>query len=253
MSEVSYSRLRSLSDPGHLPALKQEYVHRKPALGLGELDPPPRVLLLYGSLRERSYSRLVVEEAARLLQFFGCETRIFDPWDMPLPDQVVGDDHPAVHELREHSLWSEAQVWCSPERHGQITGIMKTQIDHLPLALKGMRPTQGRTLAVMQVSAGSQSFNSVNTLRILGRWMRMFTIPNQSSVAKAYEEFDVAGRMKPSSYYDRIVDVVEELVRFTVLLRPHVDQLVDRYSERKERDEPVVEASTIMDSVQTET
>ena len=239
MSDTIYSRLRQLSDFDHLPALKPEYVHRQPALGLGKLDPPPRVLLLYGSLRERSYSRLVVEEAARLLQFFGCEPRIFDPSDMPLPDQVTGDDHPAVHELREHSLWSEAQVWCSPERHGQITGIMKTQIDHLPLAMKGLRPTQGRTLAVMQVSAGSQSFNSVNTLRILGRWMRMFTIPNQSSVAKAYEEFDEAGRMKPSSYYDRIVDVVEELVRFTVLLRPHADQLVDRYSERKERNEPV--------------
>ena len=239
MTQSAYSRLRPLADPEYLPALKPEYVHRRPALGLGELSPPPRVLLLYGSLRERSYSRLVVEEAARLLQFFGCATRIFDPSDLPLPDQVKDDDHPAVHELREHSLWSEAQVWCSPERHGQITGIMKTQIDHLPLAYKGLRPTQGRTLAVMQVSAGSQSFNSVNTLRILGRWMRMVTIPNQSSVAKAYEEFDEAGRMKPSSYYDRIVDVMEELVRFTVLLRPHAAQLVDRYSERKDRCEPV--------------
>ena len=245
---MTFERLRPLADPAYLPALKPEYVYRKPALGLGTLDPPPRVLLLYGSLRDRSYSRLVVEESARLLHFFGCETRIFDPCDLPLPDQVKDDDHPAVAELRAHSLWSEAQVWCSPERHGQITGIMKTQIDHLPLAYKGMRPTQGRALAVMQVSAGSQSFNSVNTLRILGRWMRMFTIPNQSSVAKAYEEFDDAGRMKPSSYYDRIVDVVEELVRFTVLLRPHADQLVDRYSERKDRNEPVntpVEASGI--------
>ncbi|MBN9146173.1 MULTISPECIES: arsenical resistance protein ArsH [unclassified Novosphingobium] len=237
MSDFSY--LRALSDADHLPALKPEYAYRRPAQGLGEFDAPPRVLLLYGSLRERSYSRLVVEESARLLQFFGCETRIFDPRDLPLPDQIEGDKHPAVDELREHSLWSEAQVWCSPERHGQITGIMKTQIDHLPLAMKGMRPTQGRTLAVMQVSAGSQSFNSVNTLRILGRWMRMFTIPNQSSVAKAYEEFDEAGRMKPSSYYDRIVDVCEELVRITVLLRPHAEQLVDRYSERVERDCPV--------------
>jgi arsenic resistance protein ArsH len=239
MTEGVFERLRQLADPAHLPALKPEYVHQRPALGLGNLDPPPRVLLLYGSLRERSYSRLAVEEAARLLQFFGCETRIFDPCDLPLPDQVKDDDHPAVHELRAHSLWSEAQVWCSPERHGQITGIMKTQIDHLPLAYKGLRPTQGRTLAVMQVCAGSQSFNSVNTLRILGRWMRMFTIPNQSSVAKAYQEFDEAGRMKPSSYYDRIVDVMEELVRFTILLRPHTDQLVDRYSERKDQDAPV--------------
>lgn len=229
------TRLRDLPDPSHLPALAPEYVQRSPAMGLGKLDPPPRILLLYGSLRERSYSRLVVEEAARLLQFLGCETRIFDPSDLPLPDQVPNDDHPAVAELREHSLWSEGQVWCSPERHGQITGIMKSQIDHLPLAYKGLRPTQGRTLAVMQVSAGSQSFNSINTLRVLGRWMRMFTIPNQSSVAMAYKEFDEAGRMLPSSYYDRIVDVVEELVRFTVLLRPHADQLVNRYSERKEK------------------
>ncbi len=237
MSE--YTRLRPLPDPAHLPALKSEFVHARPALGMGPPGPPVRVLLLYGSLRERSFSRLAVEEAARLLQFFGCETRIFDPADLPLPDQYPFDDHPAVHELREHSLWSEAQVWCSPERHGTITGIMKAQIDHLPLAYQGLRPTQGRTLAVMQVNAGSQSFNTVNTLRILGRWMRMFTIPNQSSVAKAYLEFDEAGRMRPSAYYDRIVDVMEELVRFTVLLRPHAESLVDRYSERVERDEPI--------------
>lgn len=233
------NRQRDLPDPHNLPALRSDHAHRRPALGLGAMDPPPRILLLYGSLRERSFSRLCIEEAARLLRHFGCETRIFDPSDLPLPDQVAGDDHPAVAELRELSLWSEGQVWCSPERHGQITGVMKAQIDHLPLAMKGMRPTQGRTLAVMQVCAGSQSFNSVNTLRVLGRWMRMVTIPNQSSIARAYEEFDAAGRMKPSSYYDRIVDVMEELVRFTVLLRPHVDQLVDRYSERVERDRPV--------------
>ena len=226
-------RLRTLSDPDHFPALDLNAAQSRPASSLGSDDPPPRILLLYGSLRERSFSRLAVEEAARLLRFFGAETRIFDPSDLPLPDQVKGDDHPAVHELRELSLWSEGQVWCSPERHGQITGLMKAQIDHLPLELGGMRPTQGRTLAVMQVSAGSQSFNSVNTLRILGRWMRMIVIPNQSSIAKAYQEFDEAGRMKPSDYYARIVDVMEELVRFTVLLRPHTAKLTDRYSERK--------------------
>lgn len=226
-------RIRDLPDPDHLPALDPAFAIRRPALGLGDDQPPPRILLLYGSLRERSFSRLAVEEAARLLRFFGADTRIFDPSDLPLPDQLPGDDHPAVHELRELSMWSEGHVWCSPERHGQITGIMKAQIDHLPLETKGMRPTQGRTLAVMQVSGGSQSFNAVNTLRLLGRWMRMFTIPNQSSVAMAWKEFDEAGRMRPSSYYDRIVDVMEELVRFTVLLRPHADRLVDRYSERK--------------------
>lgn len=227
------SRVRTVTEADHLPALDPAFVIRRPAAGLGEDQPPPRILLLYGSMRERSFSRLAVEEAARLLQLFGAETRIFDPCDLPLPDQVPGDDHPAVHELREHALWSEGMVWCSPERHGQITAIMKAQIDHLPLEMKGMRPTQGRTLAVMQVSGGSQSFNAVNTLRLLGRWMRMFTVPNQSSVAMAYKEFDEGGRMKPSAYYDRIVDVMEELMRFTVLLRPHAAQLVDRYSERK--------------------
>ena len=224
------SRLRQLHDVDVLPALDRDFVIHRPAAGLGDDKPPPRILLLYGSLRQRSFSRLATEEAARLLQLFGAETRVFDPSDLPLPDQVTGDDHPAVHELREHALWSEGMVWCSPERHGQVTGIMKAQIDHLPLEMKGMRPTQGRTLAVMQVSGGSQSFN---TLRLLGRWMRMFTIPNQSSVAMAYKEFDEAGRMKRSSYYDRIVDVMEELVRITVLMRPHAAQLVDRYSERK--------------------
>lgn len=228
--------LRTLSDPDILPALNKALLLEKPFAGLPDpLGHPPRILLLYGSLRERSFSRLVIEEAARILQFFGAETRIFDPFELPLPDQIKDDDHPAVHALRELSNWSEGQVWCSPERHGQITGLMKAQIDHLPLSIGSVRPTQGRTLAVMQVSGGSQSFNAVNSLRLLGRWMRMITIPNQSSVPKAYEEFDERDRMKPSSYYDRIVDVMEELIRFTILTRPYAQNiLVDRYSERKE-------------------
>lgn len=237
------SRLRVLRDAGTLPALRPEFAHARPAAGLAADAPPPRILLLYGSLRERSFSRFATEEAARLLHHFGAQTRIFDPSDLPFPDQMAGDDHPAIHELRELSLWSEGQVWCSPERHGQITGLMKAQIDHLPLSIGSLRPTQGRTLAVMQVSGGSQSFNAVNTLRLLGRWMRMVTIPNQSSVAKAWQEFDEAGRMKPSAYYDRIVDVMEELVRFTVLLRPHAAQLTDRYSERCEANQPVPDAA----------
>jgi arsenic resistance protein ArsH len=194
---------------------------------------PPRILLLYGSLRTRSYSRFLTQEAARLLEAFGAETRIFDPQGLPLPDSVPAD-HPKVQELRALSLWSEGQVWCTPERHGAISGVMKAQIDWIPLEMGGVRPTQGRTLAVMQVSGGSQSFNAVNTLRLLGRWMRMITIPNQSSVAKAFQEFDDAGRMKPSSYYDRVADVMEELVKFTWLTRDVAGYLTDRYSERKE-------------------
>ena len=193
----------------------------------------PRILLLYGSLRKVSYSRLLTQEAVRLLEQFGAETRIYDPAGLPLPDGAP-TDHPKVQELRELSLWSEGQVWTSPERHGAMTGVMKSQIDWIPLAIGAIRPTQGRTLAVMQVSGGSQSFNAVNQMRVLGRWMRMITIPNQSSVAKAYQEFDEHGRMKPSSYYDRVVDVMEELVKFTLLTRDVSGYLTDRYSERKE-------------------
>ncbi len=200
----------------------------------GNCKHSPRILLLYGSMRERSYSRLLTLEAERLLQRFGAETRVFDPRDLPIADSVSAD-HPKVIELRALSLWSEGQVWCSPEQHGNITGVFKNQIDWLPLELRGVRPTQGRTLAVMQVSGGSQSFNSVNALRVLGRWMRMVTIPNQSSVPKAYQEFDEAGRMRPSPLYDRVVDVMEELVKFTLLTRDHADYLTNRYSERKER------------------
>ncbi len=193
----------------------------------------PRILLLYGSTRERSFSRLVTQEAARLLNEFGAETKIFDPSGLPLPDDAA-DTPPKVAELRELMQWSEGQVWCSPERHGSMSAVFKAQIDWVPLAIGAVRPTQGKTLAVMQVCGGSQSFNVVNQLSELCRWMRMFTIPNQSSVAKAFTEFDEAGRMKPSSYYDRLVDVMEELMKFTLLLRDRQDYLVDRYSERKE-------------------
>ncbi|WP_330212578.1 arsenical resistance protein ArsH [Pseudomonas sp. Z18(2022)] len=193
----------------------------------------PRILLIYGSTRERSFSRLVTQEAARLLEHFGAETRIFNPSGLPLPDDAP-DTHPKVVELRELMQWSEGQVWCSPERHGSMSAVFKAQIDWVPLAMGAVRPTQGKTLAVMQVCGGSQSFNVVNQLRVLGRWMRMVTIPNQSSVPKAFTEFDEDGRMKPSSYYDRLVDVMEELMKFTLLLRDRQDYLVDRYSERKE-------------------
>ncbi len=194
---------------------------------------PPRILLLYGSVRERSYSRLASEEAAMILQAMGAETRTFNPSGLPLPDDAP-DSHPKVQELRELANWSEGMVWTSPERHGAMTGIMKAQIDWIPLTSGAIRPTQGKTLAVMQVSGGSQSFNAVNQMRVLGRWMRMLTVPNQSSVAKAFLEFDEAGRMKPSAYYDRIVDVMEELLKFTLLTRDASPWLTDRYSERRE-------------------
>ena len=234
-----------MSDPAatalDLPNIAVEELRRIDVAALAGPDAPahpPRVLVLYGSIRERSYSRLVAEESARLLRWFGCEVKTFDPRDLPLPDGVE-PDHPRVKALRDLAMWAEAMVWVSPERHGAMTAIMKAQIDWLPLSLGGIRPTQGKTLAVMQVCGGSQSFNAVNQMRILGRWMRMVTIPNQSSVAKAFNEFDEAGRMRPSPYYDRIVDVCEELVKFTHLTRGRSAYLTDRYSERVESAEAV--------------
>jgi len=214
-----------------------------PALiGPGDDGHPPRILLLYGSLRAQSYSRAAAEEGARILNVLGCETRMFDPAGLPLvddPGNPDGEKHPKVQELRELVMWSEGMVWSSPERHGAMTGIIKSQIDWIPLApIGGIRPTQGKTLAVMQVSGGSQSFNAVNQMRILGRWMRMVTIPNQSSVPKAWLEFE-NGRMKPSSLYNRIVDVMEELARFTLMTRARTPMLTDRYSERVETLEQV--------------
>ena len=214
-------------DSLHLPDIEQ--------LALpGEDSHPPRILMLYGSLRARSYSRFLTMEAKRVLVALGAEVRVFDPAGLPLVDDA-NETHPKVRELRDLSLWSEAQVWCSPERHGAMTGVMKTQIDWLPLApIGGVRPTQGRTLALMQVCGGSQSFNSLNQMRVLGRWMRMITIPNQSSVPRAFGEFEEDGRMKPSPYYNRVVDVMEELMKFTLLTRGRAAYLVDRYSERVE-------------------
>ncbi|WP_024544861.1 arsenical resistance protein ArsH [Picosynechococcus sp. NKBG15041c] len=202
---------------------------------MSTFDHPPRILFLYGSLRERSYSRLLAEEAARIITDLGAEVKFYDPRDLPLRGRVE-NTHPKVQELLELTQWSEGQVWSSPEMHGNITGILKNQIDWIPLEIGSVRPTQGKTLALMQVSGGSQSFNTVNTMRILGRWMRMFTIPNQSSVAKAYQEFHEDGTMKDSPYRDRVIDVMEELYKFTLLLRDKVDYLTDRHSERKARD-----------------
>ncbi len=225
-----------------LPCLKEDLLplpkHKKYLEE--ELSHKPRILLLYGSLRERSYSRFVIEESARILTYLGAEVKIFNPAGLPLPDSVE-DTHPKVQELRDLVQWSEGQVWCSPERHGAMTGIMKIQLDWIPLSLGAVRPTQGKTLAVMQVCGGSQSFNVVNQLRVLGRWMRMITIPNQSSVPKAFLEFDEAGRMKPSGYYLRIVDVMEELMKFTLLTRSDSSYLVDRYSERVETAEELMQ------------
>lgn len=216
LPQIDTDYLKAPDDPGH----------------------PPRILLLYGSLRDVSYSRRAVEECARILQHLGCETKIFDPRGLPQPDGEE-PDHPKVAELRELATWSEGMVWSSPERHGAMTGIMKSQIDWLPLSLKGgIRPTQGKTLAIMQVSGGSQSFNAVNQMRILGRWMRMVTIPNQSSIPKAWLEFQ-DGRLPAGSFYSRIVDVMEELVKFTWMVRGRKDYLVDRYSERLESVEEV--------------
>jgi len=226
-----------------LPSVELAQLHPIDVVALvrpGDPTHRPRILVLYGSIRERSYSRLLSEEAGRLLCWFGCEVRTFDPRGLPLPDGAE-PDHPKVKELRDLADWSEGMVWVSPERHGAMTGIMKAQIDWIPLALVARRPTQGKTLAVMEVSGGSQSFNAVNQMRILGRWMRMVTIPNQSSVAKAFLEFDEAGRMKPSSYYQRVVDVCEELVKFTYLVRGRSAYLTDRYSERAESAEKLSE------------
>lgn len=218
--------LPNIDAPSLLPIEPAEYI------GQGDDGHAPRILMLYGSLRERSFSRLCAEEAARILEWFGCEVRFFNPEGLPLPDAAPAD-HPKVAELRDLAMWSEGMVWSSPERHGAMTGILKAQIDWLPLSLGGMRPTQGKTLALMQVCGGSQSFNAVNQMRILGRWMRMVTIPNQSSVAKAFLEFDDEGRMNASPYYNRIVDVMEELVKFTYMTRRRT-ALTDRYSERVE-------------------
>tara|TARA_Y100001936_G_C16089327_1_gene684583 strand:- start:2570 stop:3220 length:651 start_codon:yes stop_codon:yes gene_type:complete len=201
--------------------------------GLKTSEHKPRILVLYGSLRERSFSRLLAEEAGRILEHMGAEVKFFNPDGLPTYDYDRSLDHPKVQELRELSLWSEGQVWSSPELHGNMSGLMKTQIDWIPLSIGAVRPTQGRTLALLQVSGGSQSFNAVNNMRVLGRWMRMITIPNQSSVAKAYQEFEEDGSMKASSFRDRVVDVMEELMRFTYLTRDHAEFLVDRYSERK--------------------
>jgi arsenical resistance protein ArsH len=231
--------LTDLSDLHQIDVSSFRPIDQNALLHPSRQNHPPRILLLYGSVRTTSYSRLASEEAARILAAFGAETRTFNPSGLPLPDDAE-PDHPKVQELRDLAAWSEGMVWTSPERHGAMTGIMKAQIDWIPLSIGAVRPTQGKTLALMQVCGGSQSFNAVNQMRILGRWMRMLTIPNQSSVAKAFMEFDGQGRMKPSPYYDRIVDVMEELIKFTLLTRDQGPYLVDRYSERKETAEALM-------------
>jgi len=221
--------------------INHEYVNLKPTYNNTSTH-KPRVLMLYGSLRAQSFSRLAAEEAGRVLELMGAEVKFYNPKGLPLFDQNESINHPKVKELRDLVQWSEAQVWSSPEIHGNMSGVMKTQIDWIPLSMNAVRPTQGKVLAVMQVTGGSQSFNAINNMRILGRWMRMLTIPNQSSVAKAYNEFNENGQMKYSSYRDRLVDVMEELMRFTYLTRDQKEFLVDRFSERTAKAPDIREA-----------
>jgi len=215
-------------DPAALPPVD-------PAAFAAPEDPghPPRLLILHGSVRARSYSRALGDEAARLLRHLGAEVCRFDPSGLPLPDDADAT-HPRVAALRAAAIWSEGMLWASPERHGAMSAIMKAQIDWIPLSTGGVRPTQGKTLALAQVCGGSQSFNAVNQMRILGRWMRMVTIPNQSSVPRAWDEFDADLRMRASPLYARLVDVCEELVKFTWMTRARSAALTDRYSERVE-------------------
>ncbi|KAG0640172.1 hypothetical protein HOY80DRAFT_1136176 [Tuber brumale] len=211
-----------------------ERISKEHLLGRGE--EPLKVLVLYGSLRVRSYSRLMAYEACRILHRLGVDVRVFDPKGLPMKDDV-SMDHEKVQELRGLSAWSDGQVWCSPEQHGTVTAVFKNQIDWIPLSTGSVRPTQSRTLSIIQVNGGSQSFNTVNWLRILGRWMRMFTIPNQSSLPKAYTQFSEEGRLSASGNRDRLVDCMEELVKYTWVMRPHFESWGDRFSERKERAE----------------
>ena len=229
---LDFSELPNI-DPSNIQPIDIESL-----VGINDPRHPPKILVLYGSLRSRSFSKLAAVEASRLLRWYGCEVKMFDPSGLPLPDDA-DSEHPKVQELRELAQWSEGMLWVSPERHGSMTSIMKAQIDWIPLSLGGVRPTQGKTLAVMQVSGGSQSFNTVNQLRILGRWMRMITIPNQSSIPKAFLEFNDDNRMDMSPLYLRLVDVCEELVKFTWLTRGRSEYLTDRYSERVESAEAV--------------
>ncbi|KAL5119054.1 hypothetical protein ACEQ8H_002978 [Pleosporales sp. CAS-2024a] len=196
-----------------------------------------KVLVLHGSMRKRSYSRLLAYEASRILFRLGCDVRMYDPLGLPVKDDEQ-HSHPKVQELRDLSKWSDGHIWVSPEQHGNLTAVFKNQIDWIPLSTGSVRPTQGRTLAIAQVSGGSQSFNTVNSLRILGRWMRMFTIPNQSSIPMAYKQFtdeEDGSRLVPSGNRDRLVDCMEEFVKYTIVMRPHFDLFGDRYSEREEK------------------
>ena len=238
-----------MTETPHLDPAHFHGIDRAALLSPPHINHAPRILILYGSLRPRSFSRLSAEEAGRILTRLGAEVRFFNPSGLPLVDDDVDDSHPKVRELHELVTWSEGMVWSSPERHGAMTGLMKTQIDWIPLSLGAVRPTQGKTLAIMQVSGGSQSFNALNQMRILGRWMRMITIPNQSSIPKAFQEFDAAGRMRPSPLYDRIVDVMEELMKFTLLTRDRADYLVDRYSQRKESAEALIKRVNLTDAI----
>ena len=236
---ISYNGQEAFSDPS-LPNLDEAYLEEidHAALNVQSTQTPPKFLILYGSLRPWAYSRMLGNEIARLLIRYGAEVKFYDPRDLPMPEagfQPGGeaDKHPKIKELIDLALWADGHVWLSPERHGNMTAVLKNQIDHIPLAIGSIRPTQGRTLALLQVSGGSQSFNSLNNMRILGRWMRMFVIPNQSSVPSAYTQFDDNGRMKPSPLYERVVDVAEELMKFTLLTKDKTNYLVSRYSERK--------------------
>eukprot|EP00122_Pirum_gemmata_P012231 Pgem_evm2s11358 len=203
----------------------------------------PKFLILYGSLRKDSCARMLAIETARILDKFGADVKLYDPKGLPLfCEDIDPNEDEKVKELRTLVHWSDGMVWVSPEYHSNFSGVFKNQVDWMPLSEGGIRPTQGKTLAVMQVEGGSQSFNTVNNLRVLGRWMRCVCIPNQMSIPKAQMHFDSEGKMVNSAFRNRLVDIAEELFKYTLLLRDQQKYLTTRYSESSEGKEAIRDA-----------
>ncbi len=176
------------------------------------LEASPRILVLYGSSRPQSASRKLAFNAMRALAARGVEARAYDPAALLRASGEEGYAHdPRLYEL---AAWSDGQVWCSPEHHASLSGVMKLVLDTLP-----PEATRGKALALMQISGGAICCNALNDMSRIARALGMYTTTRQVAVGNVAHAFDASDRLASAILRQRLDEAMEEVTALSRMLR----------------------------------